>query len=313
MTAVLSPIAKAQFFDNNGRPLVGGKLFTYVAGTTTKQPSYVDAAGITQNSNPVILDYRGECNLWVPPNVSYKYVLAPSTDTDPPTHPIWSVDNLVNNQLITLYGGVDSGTTNAYVLNFAANFTSYADGVIVYWIPSNSNTGASTININGLGVINITNSDGSILLAGEIIANQPATILIKSGAALLITPAIPLYGLFPVTWNGFATPPGATTVSYRRTGLIVSLAFAGGTGVSNSATFGVNGLPAIVRPIISNSTSVPVIGLVDNGVNLAGGMAIINSGSGSIAFYKDGTQPAWTAAGNKGFQSGNTTILTYSI
>ena len=37
MTVNLSPFANpgAQFFDDNGDPLSGGKIFTYAAGTTT--------------------------------------------------------------------------------------------------------------------------------------------------------------------------------------------------------------------------------------------------------------------------------------
>ncbi len=185
--AVLTPNAKQQFFDNFGRPLSGGKLFTYIAGTTTKLASYVNSAGVSQNSNPILLDYRGECNLWVPPNVSYKYVLSPSTDTDPPTNPIWTVDNVVSSNLITLYGGVDSGSADAYVLNFTSNFTSYQDGILIYWIPSNSNTGPSTINVNGLGPVAITNQNGSPLYEKEIVANQVATILYKSTGFILIS------------------------------------------------------------------------------------------------------------------------------
>lgn len=93
MTTVLSPLPIQKFFDNNGRPMVGGLLFTYAAGTTTKIATYKDQAG-TLNTNPVVLDYRGEANVWLDQTLAYKFVLAPSNDTDPPTHPIWSVDNI---------------------------------------------------------------------------------------------------------------------------------------------------------------------------------------------------------------------------
>lgn len=90
----LSPLPIQRFYDNNNFPLVGGKLFTYIAGTTTKIATYTDSTGGTPNSNPVILNYRGEAQVWIDPTLTYKFVLAPATDTDPPTNPFWSVDQL---------------------------------------------------------------------------------------------------------------------------------------------------------------------------------------------------------------------------
>jgi len=99
----LSPLPKLAFLDNNGRPLVGGLLFTYVVGTSTKQVTYTDEAGGTPNSNPVVLDFRGEANVWLDPELTYKFVLAPRGDTDPPTRPIWTVDNIL---------GINAGTVD---------------------------------------------------------------------------------------------------------------------------------------------------------------------------------------------------------
>jgi hypothetical protein len=96
VTTVLSPSPKQKFFDNNGNPLVGGKLFVYVALTTTKATTYTSSTGLSANTNPIILDYRGECNLWLQPNVPYKYVLAPANDTDPP--PIRSTPSIRSSQ-----------------------------------------------------------------------------------------------------------------------------------------------------------------------------------------------------------------------
>lgn len=186
MSNVLSPTARQQFFDNNGRPAVGFKLYTYAAGTTTKLDTYVSENGAA-NTNPIVLDYRGECRLWIPPNVSYKYVLAPPTDTDPPTAGIWTTDDVVSSQLITLYGGVDTGSVNAYVINFTANFSAYTDGIVIYWVPSNANTGASTINVNGLGAISIVNQNGAALTAGQLLSNQVAVVIYKGGNFLLIS------------------------------------------------------------------------------------------------------------------------------
>ena len=93
-TVNLSPLPKQRFTDSNGNPLVGGKVFTYAAGTVTKQNSYTDSTGTTPNQNPVLLDARGEASIWLDQSLSYKVVLSPSTDSDPPTAPIWTQDNI---------------------------------------------------------------------------------------------------------------------------------------------------------------------------------------------------------------------------
>lgn len=87
---------KQTFFDANSVELTGGKLFVYLAGTTTMATSYTETDGLVANSNPITLNSRGEVpsGLYVAGGATYKLVLAPSTDTDPPTSPIWTRDNL---------------------------------------------------------------------------------------------------------------------------------------------------------------------------------------------------------------------------
>ncbi len=94
MTVSQSPFLKFRGFDNNGNPLSGGLLFTYAAGTTNKLATFTDSTGVTPNTNPVILDARGECDLFLTTGSLYKFVLSPSTDTDPPTNPFWTEDNI---------------------------------------------------------------------------------------------------------------------------------------------------------------------------------------------------------------------------
>jgi hypothetical protein len=90
--ASLTPTPKIQFFDANGNPLVGGKLYTYSAGALTPQTTYVDQAQTAANTNPVILDSRGEANVWLPA-ASYKFRLTDSNDSE-----IWTVDNVVTDE-----------------------------------------------------------------------------------------------------------------------------------------------------------------------------------------------------------------------
>jgi hypothetical protein len=52
--ALPAPVLKQRFFDSNGDPLVGGKLYSYIAGTATPAATYIDSSGSTPNTNPII-------------------------------------------------------------------------------------------------------------------------------------------------------------------------------------------------------------------------------------------------------------------
>jgi hypothetical protein len=86
--AVLTPSPKTAFVDAAGEPLVGGQLYTYIAGTTTLQATYTDSTAATANTNPIILDSRGEANVWLGGAI-YKFVLKDADDAL-----IWTVDNI---------------------------------------------------------------------------------------------------------------------------------------------------------------------------------------------------------------------------
>lgn len=92
----LMPWTPQQFFDLSGRPAAGYQLFTYAAGTTTKLDTYTGASTTDAvQANPVLLNSSG-----MPASAiylqarNYKFVLAPPTDTDPPTSPIETRDNV---------------------------------------------------------------------------------------------------------------------------------------------------------------------------------------------------------------------------
>lgn len=80
MAVLLSSLAGAgqQFFNNDGIPLSGGKIYTYAAGTNTAQTTYTTAAGSIAHTNPIILDSSGRVpggEIWLTSNLSYKFVL----------------------------------------------------------------------------------------------------------------------------------------------------------------------------------------------------------------------------------------------
>lgn len=68
----------------------------------------------------------------------------------------------------------DSGAADAYVLTQIGSKQvqpSYTDGTIVRFLPTNGNTGASTVNVAGLGV-KVIEKDGVALVAGDIVTGD---------------------------------------------------------------------------------------------------------------------------------------------
>ena len=75
MAYSLSPWLKPRFFiTGTNRPLAGGLMYTYKAGTIDNATTYSDDAG-TPNTNPIVLDSDGQCDLFLDDAVSYRIIL----------------------------------------------------------------------------------------------------------------------------------------------------------------------------------------------------------------------------------------------
>jgi len=86
--ASLTPTPKQQIYGSDGNPLVGGKIYTYAAGTTTPLATYTDAGAGTANTNPIILNSLGQANIWLS-SASYKFSVYTSADVL-----LYTVDNI---------------------------------------------------------------------------------------------------------------------------------------------------------------------------------------------------------------------------
>lgn len=86
--ASLTPTPKQQIYGSDGAPLVGGKIYTYSAGTTTPLATYTDSGAGTANTNPIILNSLGQANIWLGTG-SYKFSVYTSADVL-----LYTVDNI---------------------------------------------------------------------------------------------------------------------------------------------------------------------------------------------------------------------------
>ena len=131
MSVNLSPVAgaAAQFLDNSGNVLTGGKLYTYTAGTTTPAATYTSFLGTSFHANPIILDAAGRVpnggEIWLSDNIQYKFVLKDANEMLIAT---W--DNLsgINSNFVnyTIQEEVQTATAGQTVFNLST--LSYAPG-----------------------------------------------------------------------------------------------------------------------------------------------------------------------------------------
>jgi hypothetical protein len=122
----------AQFFDNNGVILSGGKIYTYAAGTTTPLATYTSSTGNTAHTNPIVLDSAGRVpggEIWNALQL-YKFVLKSSTDV-----------------LLATYDNVGSSFNATAII---ANFTGNGSTVAFTLASAPAGENATNVYINGV-------------------------------------------------------------------------------------------------------------------------------------------------------------------
>lgn len=70
-----------QYFTDTGVILSGGKVYIYLAGTSTPQVTYTDITGAVPNANPIILNSNGRLpnvSIWQPGGVAVKIIVTDS-------------------------------------------------------------------------------------------------------------------------------------------------------------------------------------------------------------------------------------------
>jgi len=78
-----------------------------------------------------------------------------------------------------IWGGTAGGTANALTLTLSPAITAYSTGMMIQFISGAlPNTGSTTVNVNGVSVVNLRDRDGlTALAANNIAANTSCTII----------------------------------------------------------------------------------------------------------------------------------------
>lgn len=111
--ALLSPLAKLPYTDDDGTPLAGGTLTTYLSNSTTPATTYSNKAGTVANTNPIVLDARGEATVYLTPGLNHRFVLKRADGSAVWTRDGVSVGSGTSTSILDFDGVGDNATDNA--------------------------------------------------------------------------------------------------------------------------------------------------------------------------------------------------------
>lgn len=260
--AVLT-IFRHKFWDDAGFPLSGGQVYTYAPGTTTPIQSFTDSTGVVPNTNPVILDSKGEANIWTVG--MFKVNVTTSTGAQVTGYP---VDNIGYDISLQGYASAIHGATNKVTPN-AADETGIWDSI------SGLFNKLTIGNLLGSGLPGIFSS---VVSAGPV-TMATATL---GGHGVNLTQANLLYGIASNTAIAAGTAD-AITATYTPSILALT-----------------NGLRLIVRAGFANATTTPTFApdamaakTIVKGNNIALTIGDISGSGHWLELQYDTTFTAW--------------------
>jgi len=146
----------------------------------------------------------------------------------------------------------------------------------------------------------------------KVLGTTAPTIQGFGPTAAALVDMTPDTGTFSGSFAGFVGGPLVATVTWQRIGTLCTILFPTVQGTSNSTTFSMTGLPAIITPATFNQRmNLPSSNIIDNG-NPAADASVGIQNTGSVTFFKAGLANTWTNGGTKGFTPNNVPI-TYSL
>lgn len=245
------------FVDATGLPLSSGKIYTYVAGTTTNKASYTDSSGDTPLSNPIILGADGVQEIWLNTDVAYKLVIKTSADVL-----LNTIDNVLPiNPLGTLVpGDIDlTGfsllTTGNEDIPLTPNGTGKVRISSAYYLPTTDGGSTYGISTDGDGTLSFTkqssllSSDSAPTLGGNLAIGNNYLKDVNLNKILYGTNAVSAVNYLKVSNNVTASAPSITvtgsdtdvsmTISAKGAGTINVGTMLGQTELQSPGTFSI--------------------------------------------------------------------------
>lgn len=293
MAVSLSLFAGAgwQFFDNNGKILSGGNLYTYSAGTTTPLTTYTSSSGAVANTNPIVLDSAGRVpnEIWINTTVTAKFALYTSTGTL-----IGTWDNIPSyaaalnltgtNNAVAYFNSVGTFTSSSNMTFDGSNLT------VAGGITTGSNV-AITGNISTTGTATFggnTAVTGTLSATGGITSSTTAvTQAINDNSTKIATTAfvanaatkskIQPISITNVTGGAFTIELAPTTLDFRDTSITTGTV----TSVSNTSAITLTLQGARTLGATSGvQARLAIVAIYKSGISME--LAVINT-AGSIS------------------------------
>lgn len=101
---------------------------------------------------------------------------------------VWT--NFSTGNAAGLHFALDAGSNDSYVITLYPAPTEYAGGMIVLFRANTNNTGAASINVNGLGVKTIVKRVNTTLANSDIISNMICLLIYDGTNFVLLNPVV---------------------------------------------------------------------------------------------------------------------------
>ena len=194
--------------------------------------------------------------------------------------------------------GVDTGSANTYAVALSPALSAYTDGTPVTFRAANANTGASTLNVNSLGAIDIM-YNGAAMQGGEIVAGRDYTCVYDSTSSHFEL----------VAQGGGARPVAAAAASKQavQLGQVANVAPLSAFASNASATSVAVTTGTLTAP--SNGTAF-VFAYGAQGASETPELALTASLSGLVTLYAKGFYISYSGAATLAMTAGQASTFT---